>query len=1823
MGKYLNPNISPDLRLPTIQSVAQSYGLNAKEINDQAYYSSAVSGSPNPVEEYFKRLEDLDTKGYSRDIERDRNQFIIEQQMQSEQQLQSIISDETISKEDKLNVLNQTVQSNLISTDLKDKYITNLANAKLVDTTNDDSILKVNTQVEDLKRQQDTTAFLKKLLNRGKDPYIKEATTEDFLNEVAQINPSALDTLMENIVDPVNKNFLALFKSLIISAPAYITELYDISAEANKPMSDLLALGFEKFLNINLREKNYWKDHPGYKNLTQIRQMVREKAKDNLSTEFIEAFQEAVEDGFGYTATDLEEAMASGALKTIDDALTYVSNKVNPDNPEAVKLPLELSLFFLPSAVKAGGKYSKKAYRYMRDPNAARLAELFDSPIIDQRPLYLDINNTRTAQEVGLDYSVDSPMTTTLVANNRLAKDISVEAILDDTGQLPRALGVTPNQLVYMHLVPEVVRKPRWGESFDATPGMRDAINLQKRAAEDLLFSPNKLTSNHNYTYLENVSNVLNSAHDGITITFSIPDWKFWAKETSMQSHVVFKKTDTDYYKTVQETTDAFSVLKNKIEEITTDNNTGTLLIEHVGPRGEVIKSYTLEELNRAPEFKLDSMDQLLAQRESTLAAQTRRKEILDNPELLEQEAVVQGVSVDTARSTIRSAFNRESKVLKELDQNISELQNYINRGEAPIDPNFRVVWDKTAEFIDIVNQEHGMGTMPWLGKTFEKIYNTRTFWNAAFVWGKINPNIESRMTMAALRSNKFMYEQLKVLKRELGVFNNQMKQDLAALYKAQQGVSDLFSLNQIHTLLNRVELTNSQAVKLQNVLAITRQVENFNYNLANLYEINRHTKAGYNKSITYLDNLDRPLSMMVREDFHFTPESHPPKVFDITTQEVIDLPIIPANMVLGNKKYIYIDGKPTKQIVRVASPLKDSSGATYDYIVLSEKTKLSDVPTNNIIPSKTGHMPNLPTGNFFLRAYPKVHVHNGIRKEAEAPIRDADGMIVEGSILTDMDPHKVSIAMFETETQAKLWIRNNIRQGSEHVTWDPDLYEFQIQKANELSPRDNIDAQIIRENALQTSRHRADAPLANAMYEDPFVAFVQSSETIGLRTYLQPVIQQLKQEWINAYYKKGKVNILENAPSKPRELMSLDELAAVDSAFPSLETQIKQVGNNSKAYKQALAEWDAIMVLEQGYPSTGFARGISAISDIIATALDKPSPLMQKLSKIARKAEKNPNMITAAPLRAISTAKIIFNMLWKNISLQHIGIYGPMLVANPKNFFRTVSNVYRTVGQKVVNARHFHKYKDYLTEVNEYLWEQEHIVDNTGIARLGKDKLTKQEIALVARHLEESGFGIISDHILARGIFSATPVRLVQSSAAKQLFEQGGSALVSGYSKIGFEFGEYINRVGMWYAARESWLQKNPGKNWKSKQALEQITKDAYALSGSMNPSHSYLYQRVSLLQYIGQFLSFGNKASENIINPSATPFSGGQRMALAAYNLAMWGPRAGFIYGIGGVILDWISSFGDEGKKLADLMDKASVFNLTTNAIGDLVSPTYDADGKKIKSKTEPSLSYSPFGTTPFGAYGAAWKVFTRMFSKENEPGYSFGPAMTTVEQLGETFTLMYNMYHREDLTWDEKSIESLKALAKLTSGGSALLRYVIVSEYQDKYNKQGQMQGTKLTNFEQFATLFGVADEASRKYYESVFANKKMEDKMKILSEAFYESLVVTEGPSIDLQTLVNAVKGFNSVVGGDNYSDGALEMFWDNLSAIHARSESRTGLDGLITTALKNYRLDQKRFTQEEIIMIRNLGEMIIRSHPNQRKAIEQLVQTLENSTKPLE
>ena len=1087
----------------------------------------------------------------------------------------------------------------------------------------------------------------------------------------------------------------------------------------------------------------------------------------------------------------------------------------------------------------------------------------------------------------------------------------------------------------------------------------------------------------------------------------------------------------------------------------------------------------------------------------------------------------------------------------------------------------YQIRWERTGDFFDEVRQlADDFNKTPWeqdpslnwLGRVATKgreiIFDNKGAFNWLAVFGKSDKALERSWTMSHQFAERAAKRQLEVLstymydKSLLGVklATKRFRQDLKTLMEASRNQSDLFTTNEIYKLLDySPDIRHVRG--LQDTLALMRQIDRFSYQLLNQREINRYVTEGF-KDYIDINRMDgNKQRIMVQDVFQFPIDKNTGKInldtlWDAEHQTAFKWNAHEANnQTIAVEQFLYQNDLPIRKIVKLAKPFRDETGAMFDYAILPKGQKLTGVP-DWIVPTKTGHFSRISEGTFFVKAYPKRIVRNG--KLTMAPV----GTLAREIPLLESNAN--TVAMFKTKTEANAWMNKNRDLLPE---MDSTKYDFDVVKAEELTARDNLEVHLIREAVARPAKASNDN-IYNPIYADPLESFVLTTQRLGTDAFMQPVLEQMQVGWLEAY--KGKVRLEHGS-----------------EVYPTKASEIQIKPGNERIYRQAVAEWERMHAMGQGHSGQMWARYLSMIADKLGSATD--SPMFLHASKFFRKWERNPNVVLDAPRRYVTTFKITLAALWRNLTLQPIGIFGPMIVG--PDSLNTFVNTVGTVHAKLLQSKGIEgKYAKYNPELFKYAYEQGKIEKSLGV---DSSKLTLKDHQYIIKYIEDVGHGITGEHYFAKGIFS----HKVDTLSGGTTFGRLANKALSTYGKYGFEAGEYMNRVGMWHAARSLWVKNNPGKNWRSKTAMNEITFDANQLAGSMIKENTYAFQRVPILQYIGQFQAFGMKASESIWNKGASPYSPTQRGALAAYNLAVFGVRGGLVYGLGELILDSLNASGNED--VAKMLDDVALTRLIINRTADAVFPTYDDNGNLITSTADIAQVYSPFGTEAGGVYRSFWKTLATMLGADI-PNYQLGPATRTAIQAIDTFKLIDSMFTKHDnIAFNDKLQSSLVQLARLTSGGSSLWNTFMYTKLNEKISRLGQTTGTPVSNFDKFLTAFSVPNDKDRIFFETKFALKDEEERIVELAKSWWESGLILNGYDLTFGEITEAFRTANFIA---EFTDNQREMFWEELIKLDSQSK-KSRLKSLFNDVLERRRIHANpKYSTEEIQAIKTFIEL---------------------------
>jgi len=1436
-------------------------------------------------------------------------------------------------------------------------------------------------------------------------------------------------------------------------------------------------------------------------NVTKQREIARKVVAEHGGDWLIETYQDFIS-FFGIEKEDLEQAYVTKGFTKLDEGLTWVAKKITPDDVDKSKIFLELLTAAAIPAFKKGSKLAKDGYLRITDPNAYQIVKMLekDPKLSKVAQPFTDDPKVRTVEDLGFKVPKDSPLDQTIASNKSATKGLIESYMTDPSTRAIKATKYELSDFIAAFMVPAIVRKPFTSELYDATPAYKQLKIEQERAAYDFVINEHLADQNSRKVWLEENMNVVNDSLLDTRIDFAPSKSKLLVDETGINMQAVFDDGGFNY-RSYADAVEAANLLKEKVRNLA--ENPGEIFVEALDHRGDVIG-------------------------------------VLETGKLADFVA-------DPTSPAVGST-------------------------------NFRVKWQRKGTHFDEVRQaSEGFGQQPYrdvsffgmkkaeaaLSRFFTGLFEN-PLWNSIAAFGRSSKELEQVSTMSHMRAERLVKSQLDILGKNLKLTNKEFRHDLKKLYDEMQDRSDLFTLDEIFTVLDRnVDVTHAR--DLQSALFLTRQIERFNYNLLNNYEINRYVKQGFNNFLDFRD-VDGNLSRrMVQQEFQFPFDTETgalrpvTKVWDTQKGEAIDFVAHKANdSKVPVKQFIYENDKPTKQLVKLSEDFVDNSGRRYEYATVPTGVKFKGTP-DWIVPTRTGHLPKLSEGTFFVKVFPKFAERNGIISRA-----DGNAELVHGN-------YAKTIAMFKTETEAKRWLEANVGKLPE---LDARKYEWATKKAEELAPSDNLQANILRASREVRSGRARSEKMYNGIYADPLESFVLTTQRLGTDAYMQPVIDQMKIAWYEHY--KNKVQIIQRQGEGPGEFTQTKTNGPLDM-FPVDKSQIRELAGKSSEFKQALVEWNRLAVMQQGHGGQLGAKYLSMLGDVIGNVTDAPATLL--LSKLARKLERNPEAVIDYPKRVVTTFKITLAAIWRNLTLQPIGIFGPLIVG--PNSINAMRNAVGSIHYRVMQNDTFGKYSKYNEAIHKYAYEQNNVLkldSKEGI-------LSTQDHAFINDYWQKSGYGVIGDHILSKGLFSASVETLGNRYGPLSTFGRYASKAIQGYNKIGFELGEFMNRAGMWHAAREVWMQQNPGKNWRTALAMEMITMEAHKLAGSMTKQNTYAFQRVPILSYIGQFQAFGMKASESIWNKGASPYSPKQRAALAMYNLGVFGVRGGMIYGLGELLMDYLNSSG--ANDIADKLDEVALTRLVINNVADAIMPTYDQQGNLIQSTADIAAVYSPFGTEAGGVYRSFWKTGVVIFGGD-VPDYQLSPATRTAVQAIDTYQLMSAMWQDDRTPLGEKLGKSLIQLARLSSGGSSLWNTFMYNQMQEKISKTGQATGVPESDFDRFLKLFSVPNDKDRELFEAWRGITDEEKKYKQMAEVWWQSQLVLHGTQMSFGEITEAFKGANNLM---ELTENQKDIFWEHLITLdNRRVNSR--LDSFFNDILARRRIHANpKYSPEEIRAMR--------------------------------
>lgn len=352
----------------------------------------------------------------------------------------------------------------------------------------------------------------------------------------------------------------------------------------------------------------------------------------------------------------------------------------------------------------------------------------------------------------------------------------------------------------------------------------------------------------------------------------------------------------------------------------------------------------------------------------------------------------------------------------------------------------------------------------------------------------------------------------------------------------------------------------------------------------------------------------------------------------------------------------------------------------------------------------------------------------------------------------------------------------------------------------------------------------------------------------------------------------------------------------------------------------------------------------------------------------------------------------------------------------------------------------------------------------------------------------------------IVHGVFRDTARQLNENIPTKiaQDLSTMAKAPIRAARTVGFDAAELTNRVGNWLQVKDLWKLKNPGKNWKTREAQEEIAAEALKLSGAMNRAGQLPYQE-GMLSIPLQFVAISQKMLLNIIQDNTTILNGTQRAKLAVARAALFGTK----YGIpGGVIAhNFIDKTDDEEvKKNAEIVKEGLIDRATNGLIASLVEPEENTQLAVAKMMSPYNEGFLPY----FEFLNETYKLF------DNKPA---GPKYPGIGVMGSFYEAMQDM-HGWFITNEVNETNYKQAFmeaAEVASGFNNYTQGLVMLGMRDKITKMGNKYGMEFTANEAYAKMFfGIASKKEEDLWKLVELEKDTKAQKKEMANVLHRQI-----------------------------------------------------------------------------------------------------------------
>ena len=774
------------------------------------------------------------------------------------------------------------------------------------------------------------------------------------------------------------------------------------------------------------------------------------------------------------------------------------------------------------------------------------------------------------------------------------------------------------------------------------------------------------------------------------------------------------------------------------------------------------------------------------------------------------------------------------------------------------------------------------------------------------------------------------------------------------------------------------------------------------------------------------------------------------------------------------------------KQLVQLKKPISDENGDVYRYVLTNGPNSKIDLLPDQVVPRIPGYSPVKTEAYWYVDIIPTSLIVDGFN-------------VSDPKVLRNYTQTKAASL---TEAEAKILEQEFKDTYPNHVVLS--RLDRQVSFGRIVADQE-AHGEILR-NAMQRGERLKTIDGA-PLIEDRLTSLVNSVQTLTRQNSLQVWDDATQKAFVNSY---SDFLPYGQFPRSVNEIVGLPNMSREEA---------KQFNNAVTIFKH----YEKI----KSFGTLG-DRAWSGAFNALADIFEKWK-FTDSLAPVTRDVARKGNVLAEGPRQAASVMYINLNPIrqWLIQPAQLMELYA----INPQTAIQRMSD---------------------LAAVRVALASSASILGKNGdayynMARKMAPTMSKQEFDDTVKAIRESGILESVDlNMLVHGVFNDVDRAMVEGTWAKAFnnvmsVPKSTSRLAR---SVGFDFAELNNRIGLWLIARDRWVKNNPGKDWRTPEAVTNISFDEWNLSGSMTRAGAYPYQS-GAWAVLMQFAAITQKLTMNLIQDNATVLTKSERARLVGTRAAMWGTK----YGLpgGALAYHYIDKSEDEDiKKYADVLKRG----LMDRATGHLLMALTGSESADILT----ARGMTPYNdlTTGIPYIELAYELYKIV---DGDPNSARFPAVGALSSLYEIKGRMESWFITQEITEVNAFEKATKEAFSVASGMNNWAKAQLMLSIKDKITRNGNKLGLDATAAEAWAQAAGFITWREEELWDALSANFDRKQKIDDMAGQIHQWIINQEkelGFGVDLDKRLAMINAFVSMLKDDKeWTDQEITELWPKI------------------------------------------------------------------------